>query len=125
MLLGADVTGNAADANTMRLGLPYDSGTGAGQNRTFVAGIHGTQVTGAYLPVVVSASGQLGTLIPAVLTGGPAALVEPAAVEQQLQEQRAINADQQAMNMQLQATIEGLLARLSRLESASRASRRQ
>ena len=82
-------------------------------------------MTGAYLPVVVSASGQLGTLIPAVLTGGPATLVTPAAVEQQLEEQRAINAAQQASIAAQQATIENLMARLARLEAASRAARRQ
>ena len=118
VFLGTSVTGDdPAESNTMRLGLPYSSASGVGQNRTFIAGIHGTQVTGAYLPVVVSASGQLGTLIPAVLTGGPATLVTPAAVEQQLQEQRAINAAQQA-------TIEDLVARLARLEAAARGARR-
>jgi hypothetical protein len=32
--LGADVLGTASEWNTMRLGLPYDSGTFAGQART-------------------------------------------------------------------------------------------
>ena len=132
VFLGADVDGTATDTNTIRIGLPYNSGTGVGQNQTFIAGIHGTQVQGGYLPVVVNASGQLGTLIPAVLTGGPAALVTPAAVEQQLEEQRAINAEQQTTIAALrqrsqaqQATIEDLVARLARLEAASRAARRQ
>jgi hypothetical protein len=34
--MGADVAGTATDANTMRLGLPFDATTGAGQNKTFM-----------------------------------------------------------------------------------------
>jgi hypothetical protein len=65
--LGADVVGTAADANTMRLGLPFSGG--AGQSRTFIAGIHGTQLTGPAVQVFVDANGQLGTLTPPVATG--------------------------------------------------------
>jgi hypothetical protein len=37
VFLGAGVYGNAADTNTIRIGLPY--GGGLGQNKTFIAGI--------------------------------------------------------------------------------------
>jgi hypothetical protein len=68
--LGAHVAGTATDANTMRLGLPYDGSTGAGQTRTFIAGIHGTQLTGPAVQVFVDANGQLGTLTAPLVTGG-------------------------------------------------------
>jgi hypothetical protein len=35
----------ATDANTMRLGLPFNTAPGAGQTKTFVAGIAGTVLT--------------------------------------------------------------------------------
>ena len=104
VFLGADVVGTAADAHTMRLGLPYDSGSGAGQNQTFIAGIHGTQLTGSYLPVVVDANGQLGTLTPPVQLSGGATATPLSVLQQQVQEQ--------------QTTIAALLARLERLEAA-------
>lgn len=65
--VGADVVGTAAEANTMRLGLPFTGSSG--QTRTFIAGIHGAQLTGPAVPVFVDADGQLGTLTPPVVTG--------------------------------------------------------
>jgi hypothetical protein len=65
LFLGANVTGTAADTNTIRLGVPHD-GTN-GQNQTFIAGIYGTPITGG-LPVVIDANGQLGTGAAAGLT---------------------------------------------------------
>jgi hypothetical protein len=68
--LGAEVRGTASDANTIRLGSPYGTGgAGFGQNRTFIAGIHGTQLTGPAVPVFIDANGQLGTLYPPLVSG--------------------------------------------------------
>jgi hypothetical protein len=101
--LGASVLGTAADTNTIRIGLPYDNGTGVGQNLTFIAGIHGTQLTGPAVQVFVDANGQLGTVTAAASGTGtiPASL----ALQQQVQAQQAMIAD--------------LRARLARLEAAS------
>jgi hypothetical protein len=112
--LGADVVGTAADTNTIRVGLPYNSGTGAGQNRTFIAGIHGTVLTGSAVPVFVDVNGQLGTLTPPVVTG----TVTVPLIQQQMQEQQAINAELRQRLQAQQATIDGFLARLARLEEA-------
>jgi hypothetical protein len=108
--VGADVTGTAADANTMRLGLPYDSGTGVGQSQTFIAGIHGTQLTGPAVQVFIDANGQLGTLTPPIASGSGSVPVS-FALPQQVQAQ--------------QATIDSLLARIARLEAEVRAPRRR
>ncbi len=67
VFLGADVVGTAADTNTIRIGLPYSGGVG--QNQTFIAGIHGTQLTGPAMQVFIDANGQLGTLTPPIATG--------------------------------------------------------
>jgi hypothetical protein len=115
--IGAEVFGSAADSYTMRIG--------SGQNRTFIAGIHGTQLTGPTYQVVVDANGQLGTLTPAVQLSGGATATPVSVLQQQVQEQRAINAAHQASIAAQQTTIDGLLARLARLEAASRAARRQ
>ncbi len=95
--------GHAADTNTIRLGLPY-SGV-IGQNRTFIAGIHGTQLTGPAVQVFVDANGQLGTLT-APVASGTGTTPAPLALEQQVQDQ--------------QATIADLRARLARLEAQMR-----
>lgn len=105
VFLGANVDGTAADTNTMRLGLPYDSGTGAGQNRTFIAGIHGTQVPGSYLQVVVNANGQMGTLTPPVQLSGGATATAVSVLQQQVQEQQAINADLRTRLARLEALV--------------------
>jgi hypothetical protein len=111
--LGAHVSGDAADANTMRLGLPYDSGTGAGQTRTFVAGIHGTQLTGPAVQVFVDANGQLGTLTAPVATGtisgGLGATPRPDATATIVALSRQVK--------QLQATDAELRTRLAKLEA--------
>jgi hypothetical protein len=117
IFLGADVVGSAADANTLRLGLPFDGATGAGQNRAFIAGVAGTVLTTPAVQVFVDANGQLGTLVPPPITGtiDGALSANPrpdAAVQQELVEQRAL--------------IARLLARVAALEAqaAARPSRR-
>ena len=62
LFLGAEVLGTAADTNTIRIGNTYNGGDTppSGQNKTFIAGIRGTSVTGGF-PVVIDANGQLGT----------------------------------------------------------------
>ena len=143
--LGADVAGAAADANTMRLGRPYDGASG--QNRTFIAGVHGTEITGG-VPVVIDANGQLGVraapqtggvtppATPAGMTSAEreqmaalAALVEmqQTAIDGQrttIEELRAAlgvqqtrSAEQQAANAQLRVALEEQQARLTRLEA--------
>jgi hypothetical protein len=114
--VGANVHGSRLDANTMRLGLPYDSGTGAGQNRTFIAGIHGTQLTGPAVQVFVDANGQLGTLTPPIVTG--TVTLPVSVLQQQVQEQQATILELRQGSREQQATIDGLLARLARLEEA-------
>jgi hypothetical protein len=116
IFLGHGVVGTAADSNTMRIGLPYAGG--AGQNRTFIAGIHGTSLTGSYLQVVVDANGQLGTLTPPVQLSGGATATPLSVLQQQVQGQQATIAAQQA-------TIEDLVARLARLEAGSGRPRRR
>ena len=66
LFLGAYVAGTAADTNTIRIGLPYSGGVG--QNRTFVAGIYGTQLAGGAQVGCIDANGQLGTA--AIGSGG-------------------------------------------------------
>jgi hypothetical protein len=109
IFLGADVAGEATDSNTIRIGLPYGSfGTGSGQNKTFIAGIHGTQLTGPAVQVFIDANGQLGTLTPPIATGTVTAPVS------QLQQQ--VNAQQQKLRLQ-EAVNADLRARLARLEA--------
>lgn len=99
--LGADVVGSAADANTLRLGLPFDGGTGTGQNRTFIAGIVGAALTSPVALVYIDADGQLGTIPPPPVPGGVAPAAQ-GAIERRLADQ--------------EATIADLRARLARLE---------
>lgn len=113
--LGAEIPGAAGESNTMRLGLPYDSGTGKGQNRTFVAGVHGTVLTGPAVQVFVDANGQLGTLVPPAGTGtgtisiGAAQPYRTADLAQRLR-------TEEARNLVQQAEIADLRARLAQLE---------
>jgi hypothetical protein len=123
--LGASVSGTAADTNTIRIGLPYESGYGTGQNRTFIAGIHGAQLAGPTYQVVVDANGQLGTLTPPVQLSGGATATPLSVLQQQVERQQATIAAQQANIAAQQTTIDGLLAGLARLEAASRAAWRQ
>lgn len=85
---------------TIRIGLPYSGG--AGQNQTFIAGIHGTQLTGPAVQVFVDANGQLGT-VTAPIAGGSGTLgPSAAALVERLEAQ--------------QTTIADLRARLARME---------
>jgi hypothetical protein len=86
LFLGANVAGTAADANTIRIGLPYSAG--AGQNQTFIAGIYGTPITEG-LPVVIDANGQLGiAALPVTFIGPPGGSgTKPPAMVAQLQQQ--------------------------------------
>jgi hypothetical protein len=115
--VGAEVGGTSGDANTMRLGLPFNATTGAGQSKTFVAGIAGTVLTTPAVPVFVDANGQLGTLTPPPIVGtvnggvttGAAPRVD--ALEQQLDEQRRLNAALQARLARLEAQVANLVRR--------------
>ena len=105
------MTGTAADTNTIRIGLPYSAGLG--QNQTFIAGIYGTPVTN-WLPVVIDASGKLGTINPQTGGGKPAPLLSTVVqLQQQVREQQATIAAQGA-------TIADLSARFARLEALVR-----
>jgi hypothetical protein len=103
--LGAGVTGTA-DANTTRIGLPFNATTGVGQNKVFVAGISGTVLTTPAVQVFVDANGQLGTLVPPPITGTISSPLTPGAVEQRLAEQDKTIAELRARL----ARLEGLLA---------------
>ncbi|MGE0811948.1 MAG: hypothetical protein AB7O28_03255 [Vicinamibacterales bacterium] len=116
VLLGAGVTGTASDANTMRLGLPYDGTTGTGQNRTFIAGIFGTQLTAPAQAVFVDANGQLGIVGPQVQIGG--GTIGPGAVPREVE---TLTAEVRAQR----ETIAALEARLRRLEAALGAAARR
>jgi hypothetical protein len=112
VFVGADVTGTAADTNTIRIGLPYNGS--AGQNQTFIAGIAGTQLTAPAVQVYVDANGQLGTLTPPIASGGGTVGPQagpPSALEQQVQAQQATIAEMQTL-------VADLRARLARLEAA-------
>jgi IPT/TIG domain-containing protein len=120
LFLGADVAGTASDTNTIRIGLPYSSG--AGQNRTFIAGIYGTAVSaGVPLPVVIDANGQLGTMdVPLWWTPIPSGQVATRQLEDAIDRLAAVtevnNVQQQQLQDQ-QTVIADLRARLARLEA--------
>jgi hypothetical protein len=103
--LGANVTGAAYDTNTIRIGLPYDSASGAGQNQTFIAGIAGTVLTTPAVQVFIDANGQLGTLVPPPITGSIDGTVVPGAVERRTAEQDAIVAELRARITRLEALL--------------------
>ncbi len=105
VFLGAEVAGTAADTNTIRIGLPFSGGVG--QNRTFIAGIHGTQLTGIAQQVYVDANGQLGTITPGVAVGA-GTTSSAAALEQQVRQQ-------EATIVRLQAAIDDLRRSLAQL----------
>jgi trimeric autotransporter adhesin len=54
--------GVAAEANTIRIGTPFDPGSGTGQNTVFIAGIIDTSLDNGVPVVVDTATGQLGVL---------------------------------------------------------------
>jgi hypothetical protein len=112
IFIGAGVTGQSTDSNTIRIGSAFNPVALSGQNKTFVAGVHGTVLTGPAVPVFVDQNGQLGTLTPAPI-GGPidtgmtpgTAPSTDAALVRELGEQRAL--------------IAALQARLAALEAAA------
>ncbi len=101
IFIGSGVAGTAADANTIRIGFPYD-GTN-GQNKTFIAGIRGTQLTGSAVQVFIDANGQLGTVTPGVQSGTGTASVSQ--LQQQLQDQQTTIADLRARLTKLEALL--------------------
>jgi trimeric autotransporter adhesin len=54
--------GVGGDANTIRLGTPFDPGSGTGHHTVFVAGIAGTTLDNGVPVVVDTSTGQLGVL---------------------------------------------------------------
>ena len=117
MFLGGNVTGTAADTNTIRLGLPYSAGLG--QNQTFIAGIYGTPVTN-WLPVVIDASGKLGTINPQSGGGMPIPTAS-ARTPTNAMDVTVVQLQQQVRDQQ--TTIVDLSARLARLEALVSAGR--
>ncbi len=113
VFLGAGVTGTAADTNTIRIGLPY--GGGLGQNKTFIAGIHGTQLTQPAVQVFIDANGQLGTLTAPIATG--TGTVGSSAAPQQATTQAATNDELRTHLARLDATNAELRARPARVEA--------
>jgi hypothetical protein len=112
LFLGAAVTGTAADAHTIRIGLPYDGSIG--QNQTFIAGIYGTELPGAGMPVLIDADGRLGTLLPSASVGGAVPLAAPGrALADALTRLTAVTRQVQDQ----EATIAALRVRLARLEA--------
>jgi hypothetical protein len=112
LYVGADVRGTSADANTMRLGLPFNPSTGEGQNRTFVAGVAGTVLTTPAVQVFVDANGQLGTLTPPPIVGTVTGGVTPGAAPrddgallERLAAQDAVIAELRARLVRLEAQI--------------------
>jgi hypothetical protein len=112
VFLGSQVSGNAADTNTIRIGLPYSGANG--QNRTFIAGIFGTPLTGAAYNVYIDANGQLGT---APMTGG-GGFLPMAQSERQIGDLREQLRDQHDV-------ITDLRARLAKLEALMAAAARR
>jgi hypothetical protein len=113
LFIGAGVLGVAADTNTMRIGLPYNSGTGEGQNRTFISGIYDTQLTGTAHAVFIDQFGQLGTVVPGILSGtGTAGSL---ALEQQ-KAQAAVNDELRARIARLDAANAELRIQLAALQ---------
>jgi hypothetical protein len=103
VFIGADVIGSASDSHTIRLGAPYNAALASGQNQTFIAGIHGTPLTGPAVPVYVDANGQLGTITPPIVTGtisGPLVTLQ-----QRLDEQQSTIADLQRELRELRAQL--------------------
>lgn len=128
IFLGASVTGGSGDVNTIRLGLPYNITTGAGQNQTFIAGIFGTQLSGDVRVVVIDQNGRLGTSaarasMPGVVPGQPGetlALQARSASSASTLERRELDT-QRAAIANLQRHIERLEALVVALQRASSA----
>ena len=60
--IGNQGGGGNGESNTIRLGTQFDSGSGSGQNRVFVAGVAGTTLDNGVPVVVDTSTGQLGVL---------------------------------------------------------------
>ena len=110
VFLGSQVSGDAADTNTIRLGLPYDGVRG--QNRTFIAGIYGTPLSGTAHAVYVEANGQLGT----VAVGGAGGFLPMSQLQQQVSDQRTQLRDQQDLVVRLQRQVQDQQATNLRLQ---------
>lgn len=102
------VAGEHSDTQTMRLGMP-DDGNGAGQTRTFIAGIAGTALTSPAVPVYINANGQLGTVVPTAPPGVVFPVAPAGASQPPLQAQAATIAA-------LERRLADVLERLARLE---------
>ena len=115
LMLGAEVYGDAADTNTIRIGLPDGAhGPGTGQNQTFIAGIYGTPLSGTAHAVYVDANGQLGT----VAVGGAGGFLPMSQLQQQVSVQRKQLRDQEAVNAELRARLARIEALLAKVTSA-------
>jgi hypothetical protein len=91
VFLGSEVRGFVDDANTIRIGLPYDSGTGEGQHRT---------------------QGELGTVTAPVMGGTIDAGVST--LHQQLRDQHATIDELRRRITQLERRLEQLMRTLPR-----------
>jgi hypothetical protein len=114
--VGAEVIGDGADTNTMRLGLPYDPQNLTGQNRTFIAGIAGTVLTTPAVQVYVDGNGQLGTLVPAPISGAinNPVMAMPRADSARLAALEDLVRQQQATIAELQKAVRDLKGRGAR-----------
>jgi hypothetical protein len=77
--LGAQVYGQPQESHTIRIGRAYETGTGTGQDKTFIAGIVETPLTANFSVVGIQSDGQLGTLEPDDFVGpsGPVGAIGP------------------------------------------------
>ena len=112
LFLGAEVQGTAADTNTIRIGVPFDGALG--QNKTFIAGIYGTQLTGAATPVFIDANGQLG-ILQAIGGGGGGGISPPPSGAAMAQRQQLVALQQQVKDQE--AAMTELRARVAKLEA--------
>ena len=106
VFIGAGVVGTAADTGTIRIG--------SGQNQTFIAGIHGTELTGPAVQVFIDANGQLGTL---PIGGGGGGFLPMSKLQQQVDDQSKRLGHQEAVNAELRARLaklEALMASAAR-----------
>lgn len=129
VFLGANVWGSPTDNNTIRLGLPYDTSTGDGQNRTFIAGIYGTQLTSPAQQVFIDINGQLGILGPPVVSqpiSGPInAVPRDQALEARIEALDALVREQQATIARLSALADEHATALKALRGASSSTTRK
>ncbi|MGE0815409.1 MAG: hypothetical protein AB7O28_25955 [Vicinamibacterales bacterium] len=108
--------GTAGDTNTIRIGFPYNGG--AGQNRTFIAGIHRAALTGPAVPVFVDANGQLGTVTAPVVTGG--GTLAPSVHPRDFEALVALVRAQQATIAEQAAALDAMRQRLDAMDRRAR-----